>query len=192
LFVYCTFVPAEKSLNTLPSPMRGRCVLLCRAHPLHANHFLIMTSNSFRYATKVWLTSVVVAPFLYFLISGTFDIKKLHIEAAGLGLYTLFAIAFGLLFSIPCWTILIFAVKIINKQNVSLTSKKVIIILIGVVLTYLLFYLLFFKDRIDSEQLSFNMRLATAYCLTNIIGMTFYKLEPDLKGQKSSTQHVHL
>jgi len=27
LFVYCTFVPAEKSLNAQPSPMRGRCLL---------------------------------------------------------------------------------------------------------------------------------------------------------------------
>jgi len=147
-----------------------------------------MTSNSFKYATKIWLTSVVIAPFSYFLISGTFDVKKLHNEAAGLGLYTLFAVVFGLLFSLPCWLILVFAVKLINTRNISLIGKKIILILIAIVLTYLLFYLLFFKDRIDSDQLSLNMKLATVYCFTNVIGMTFYKLSPDFKVSKSITQ----
>ena len=138
-----------------------------------------MTSNSFRFATKVWLTSVVLSPFLFFVISGTIDVKKLHIEAAGLGLFLFFSFVFGLLFSLPCWTILIFAVKFINKKLTTTIKKKILIIAIGILLTYLLFYFIFFKDRTDNEQLGFNMRLAMAYCLTIIGGILIFKLRPD-------------
>jgi hypothetical protein len=34
LFVYCTFVPAENSLNAQPSPIRKRCAHAFRQHTL--------------------------------------------------------------------------------------------------------------------------------------------------------------
>ena len=162
-------------------------------HYALSNKTLTVVSNSFRFATKVWLTSVFLSPFVFFLISGTIDTKKLNMEAAGLDLFLFFSLIFGLIFSLPCWTLLIFAVKFINRQYLTLTKKKALTIVTGIVLTYSLFYLPFFKDRTDSGQLASNMRLATAYCLTIVGGMIFYKLEPDEKrDKKGSTQQVHL
>jgi hypothetical protein len=137
-----------------------------------------IVSNSFRFATSVWLTSVVLSPFMFFLLSGTMDPEKLHIEFLGLKLFIEYSLYFGPLFSLPCWTLFFFAVKLINKQSISLTKKKVLISLIGVVLTYLLFYFLFFNDSLV-QRLGFDMRLPTAYSLTILIGTVLYNLKTD-------------
>jgi len=103
------------------------------------------------------------------------DVKKLQIEAAGLNLFILVALVFGFIFSLPCWIILIFAVRFISGQNMTPTRKKIFIIMIGVVLTFSLFYVVYFNDNFNK----FNIRLASAYCLTIIAGIIFYKLVPD-------------
>jgi hypothetical protein len=45
------------------------------------------------------------------------------------------------------------------------------------ILTYLPFYLIFFKD--DLEQQLSNFKFATAYCLTIVTGIIVYRLLPD-------------
>lgn len=146
-----------------------------------------MTSHSFKYATKVWLTSVLISPLVYFLISRTLDLRKLQIEAVGLEGFILFSIIAGLLFSLPSWTVFFFVVKFINKQPNSIIVKKTIIGLTGILLTFIPFYLVFFKDNFE-PQLNFHLKLLTSYSLTIIIGILIYQLRPDISTADTITK----
>jgi hypothetical protein len=137
-----------------------------------------MGSNSFRFVTNVWLTSIILSPVIFMLMFETFDMKDFD-DLMNSGIYLFFFFVFGLLFSSPCWLLLFLFVTVINRQNITLTQKKILVIVVGCLLTYLLFFLLFFDDRTDTDQLIFNVRLASIYCLIISAGITFYKLNPD-------------
>ncbi len=130
-----------------------------------------MLSNSFFFATKVWLTSVILSPLVFF----TFYFHN-DLNLSVLAFYTPSAIVSGLLFSLPCWIISIFVIWFINTRVQSLPKKKMLIILTGIVLTNGLFYLLF---KLFNDEL-FSLYLATPYNLTIILGVIFYKLRSDL------------
>jgi hypothetical protein len=136
-----------------------------------------MTSNSFQFATKVWLTSVFASPSMFLLLNWIVYSQKQSFEALGTGNFFLFSIAFGLVFSLPSWLVFILGVKYLNRLPVTTFKKKAFITIVAIFLTYLPFYLIFFKD--DLEQQLSNFKFATAYCLTIIIGIFVYKLTPD-------------
>ena len=60
LFVYCTFVPAEKSLNAQPSPMRGRWAQYRKVHysagfdKIHYSGLTIIRRLFFRQTIFAW------------------------------------------------------------------------------------------------------------------------------------------
>ncbi len=137
-----------------------------------------MTSNSFRYATKIWLTSAILSPFMFFLISGTIDAQRLSISFIGIRDFVIFSIILGILFSIPNWLLFFFAIKFINKQTHRLHTKKLFISLIGTMLTLLLFYFMFLKNGLGS-QFDNHLKQFIAYSLTIILGTIIYRLRPD-------------
>ena len=144
-----------------------------------------MTSNSFRYATKIWLTSAILSPFMYFLISGTIDAQRLSISFIGIRDFVIFSIILGILFSIPNWLLFFFAIKFINKQTHSQYTKKLFISLIGTMLTLTLFYLMFFKNDLES-QFDNHLKQFIAYSLTIILGTIIYRLRPDTTTEKNT------
>ena len=144
-----------------------------------------MTSNSFRYATKIWLTSAILSPFMYFLVSGTIDAQRLSISYIGIKDFVLFSIILGILFSIPNWLLFFFAIKFINKQTHSHYIKKLFISLIGATLTLILFYFMFFKNDLKA-QFDNHLKQFIAYSLTIILGTIIYKLRPDSKTETNA------
>ena len=136
-----------------------------------------MVSNSFRFATKVWLTSVFASPLVFLLLNWIAYSPRQSFDALGISNFFLFSIVFGLVFSLPSWTVFIFCVKYLNRLSVPSFKKKAFIIIAAIILTYLPFYLIFYKD--DIEQQISNFKFATAYCLTIVIGILVYKLLPD-------------
>jgi hypothetical protein len=139
-----------------------------------------MTTNSFRYATKVWLTSVLFSPFVFLLINGTLNTEKLKLKAVGLNGFIFLSLLIGFLISIPNWITFFFLIKFINKQRYSIIIKKTYIILTGFCLTLILFCLTFFRDYFVL-QYDFHSKLFISYSVTIIIGIIIYKLKPDKK-----------
>lgn len=137
-----------------------------------------MISHSFQFALKVWLTSVLFSPFLFFVICGTLDLKELRLEAAGIDGFIIFSLLLGFLLSIPNLIVFGFAVKFINKKVSKYLNKKIFIASTGILLTCMLFYFIFFRDAIK-EQRNFDLRQMIAYSLTIAIGIFIYKLKLD-------------
>ena len=144
-----------------------------------------MIANSFKYATKVWLTSVLLSPFVYLLLCGIFNPKELHMSAIGLDSFIYLSLIIGFLYSIPNWLVFFFLIYLINVQQIIVIHKKIYIGLIGVILTFILFKIAFSKDNFEFFY-SVNIIFFVSYSLTIITGVIIYKLKPDLKKEDSN------
>jgi len=119
------------------------------------------------YSLKIWLTGVFISPVLvklFWLIIG---------ESSGsnaIGALMLF----GGILSIPSVLLLFLSVLILTKQAIEVNSMKLILSLIGVILTYLPIWFLNGREfGLDNFMLNFFI----AYTVTVIAGIWFYKLK---------------
>ena len=122
------------------------------------------------YSTKVWLTSIIVSPFLFafirFLEQGYNDFGKSIEEVVH---FILLIIIVGFLFSIPYWATLMIAVRTIYNADYEEKKNKIIINIIAVGIVVLLFFAV--------HYLSANPRLSIPYILTLTFGIWYFKLE---------------
>ena len=148
-------------------------------------------SNSFYFTIRVWLTSIVVAPSILILIDSLslgmtwkdFLIGRLY--------FILFSIIYGMILSLPSWTILFFVTKIINKQKqLSTWQKKGLLLPIGTVLTIAPFYLLFImmigkhKRRHHSNSgFIIQLQYCLGSCFTDYILMQIQSRDTQVNGQ---------
>ena len=110
-------------------------------------------SNHFKYASNVWLTSAFLTPCFFGLIIALFDGNPMETPMI-IGL----AIIFGVLGSIPNYLIFLFLVWKINTAQLNNSEKKTIINIIGVVLTFALFMLIFHQPNgVDKDGIYFGL-----------------------------------
>lgn len=117
-------------------------------------------SNHFKYTSNVWLTSAILTPIICGLIMGQPD---------ELPFFVVLAIPFGIFFSIPNYLIFLLVVWRINISQLSKIEKKVIINIIGVILTIALFMLVFGEE----EE---GIYMALTYSATLTFGIWFFNL----------------
>ncbi len=121
-------------------------------------------SNHFKYTSNVWLTSAILTPCIFGLIMTLLGEGSMIIGLA---------ITFGILFSIPNYLIFLFLVWKINTTQLPKTEKKIIINIIGVVLTFALFMLIFHQPNgVSKEGIYFSI----AYSLTISFGIWIFDL----------------
>lgn len=126
-------------------------------------------SNHFKYASNVWLTSAFLTPCFFGFIIALFDGGGMETPMI-IGL----AIPFGALFSIPNYLIFLFLVWKINTTQLANIEKKIILNIIGVVLTFALFMLIFHQQNgIDIDGIYFGL----AYSLTISFGVWIFNLD---------------
>jgi hypothetical protein len=129
-----------------------------------------MFPTEFKYATQVWLTSVLIAPFLFFIIpvgtvgTGDFSLK-------GALSYWGLLVMFGGLLSIPSWLALMFFVKMINRMDKSIFNKKLIIQGLCIVLGIVPFFAFFgFRNAAD-------LAISIPYIITLSVGLWYFPLK---------------
>lgn len=126
-------------------------------------------SNHFKYASNVWLTSAILTPCFFGFIIALFEGGSMD-SPMMIGL----AILFGALFSIPNYLLFLFLVWKINTAKLADAEKKIIINIIGVVLTIALFMLIFHQQNgVDKEGIYFGL----AYSSTLSFGIWFFNLD---------------
>ena len=142
-------------------------------------------SNSFQFTTRVWLTSIVSAPALLVTIDSFslgMTIKEFLI---GRLYFILFAIVFGIIFSLPSWTILFLTTKFINRRQLSILQKKLLLLPVAALLTVAPFYILFSADDWNTQKET-SLKFGAYYLATILGGILLYKLRPD-----SNSRQVH-
>ena len=129
-----------------------------------------MFPTEFKYATQVWLTSVLIAPFLFFIIpvgtvgTGDFSLK-------GALSYWGLLVMFGGLLSIPSWLALMFFVKMVNRMDKSIFNKKIIIQGLCMILGIAPFFAFFgFRNAAD-------LAISIPYIITLSVGLWYFPLK---------------
>lgn len=126
-------------------------------------------SNHFKYASNIWLTSATITPCIFGLILAILG------EGRGEGsMIIALAIPFGIILSLPNYLIFLWLIWQINKTKMTPQERKVIINILGVILTFALFMLIFFQiGQIDKEALF----LGLGYSSTITFGVWYFNLE---------------
>jgi hypothetical protein len=135
------------------------------------------------YSTKVWLASVVVSPFLLlFLIGAQEGYKGSLGDVFG---FIFMAMAFGFLFSIPCWLTLMVASRTVYNLEYDEQKFKMIINIIAVVIALILFGL-FTGGFYNTEGFIWSI----PYIITLTIGIWYFKLSPKEIKRPSTIDHL--
>lgn len=120
------------------------------------------------YSLKVWLTSVVAAPFLVLLIG------LLARMADRVGI-VLAMFILGMLFSLPSFLLLSLSCRTLKSMQNKVVIIKAELTVIGVLLTYIPFFIIndyaFLLNRDESSKYFFVL-----YSLLIIFGIWYYKL----------------
>jgi len=136
-----------------------------------------MNTNSVLYSLKVWLTSVVLAPVIYLIISvcqsQNHYLSSFNFISEQVSTYVMFLLAGGLL-SFITWILFIFIIKIITLYFQSVNIIKSIVAISGVLLTFGTFAV-FMPMPINPYNDFFYLILAYGGCIAG--GAYFYKLE---------------
>lgn len=135
------------------------------------------------YVLKVWLTSVFGAPTILLILA------LIRPDLVSIFSIYLFTILIGALFSLPSFLLLYLACKYIIKLINNTISFKLIVALVGVVLSYIPFLVIDnFNFLLNNDMLS--QPLFMSYCLIIVIGIWFYKLEPSNADQSIITDET--
>jgi hypothetical protein len=121
------------------------------------------------YATKVWLSSVLITPFL--ILYSDFKISSLD-NLLSYFIYSCVGIIIGFVLSIPSWILLNWAVSKVKKYTKY--NRKLLIQIIVVGLTLVLFSFFLQKASWNWRQRDFN--LVGVYIITLSFGVWYYKI----------------
>jgi len=131
------------------------------------------------YSLKVWLTSVIVAPLLNVLIMKTlgFHVGEILSIKDGLSAWITTSIV-AMSYSIPSWLLLWLSTYKVSKYETALVTKKFILSLVGVALTCVPVWILFFNVV---AMTGYIVIWSTGYGLPIVAGIWYYKLKPEGK-----------
>ncbi|TWJ03502.1 hypothetical protein JN11_01048 [Mucilaginibacter frigoritolerans] len=122
------------------------------------------------YSLNVWLTSVVAAPLLFLI----FTLPK----NTGIGIEILpFEWLMGGVLSVPSFLLLYLTSNYLVRLRFSILIDKIILSLVGILLTYIPFFLINgYHLILDGDQLS--QPLFICYSCATVICLWFYKFNP--------------
>lgn len=132
------------------------------------------------YSLKVWLTSVLISPIIFILIEITFKTRSFIDVNSVLG-FIAYSIPYGLVLSIPSWLLFFACIYNISKFIRNLLTIRLIVTLVGSVLSLLSFYIIFHRDDDTTGVIPW----ALSYCIIIIAGSWFYAFNANVTESKS-------
>jgi len=149
-----------------------------------------MKNNALQYTFRVWITSILVSPFLFgllLLIRQVVTVTELINDGFRLiGMY-LFLVALQLLFSFVTWLVFLLAVNIVCLIPISKTLTRVVLFCVGILLTVSTFMLLddFIGLMGDRNSL---VNLMYANCAGIGWGVWYYRLNAKATEQNDNEE----
>lgn len=138
-----------------------------------------MTSNTFSYSLKVWLTSVVSAPLLFIFIEifrGKLNLRGPGILIGYIVNTWLFDAAFELFFSLATWLVFFLTIMVITRHVHALKLRTAVICLIGILFTIITFRVTLLQDGFFNDNNNYlGLMVCNCFCIG--AGSLFYKLK---------------
>jgi len=138
-----------------------------------------MTSNTFLYSLRVWLTSVVSAPILFILIE--ICRGKLRWPTPGVAIGSvldmwLFYVAFELFFSLATWLLFYLVITVLCRHIFRPRIRTTIICITGILFTIITFRVTLLQDGFFNDNNNY-LGLMICNCLCIGAGSLLYKLK---------------
>jgi|SRR5688572_30265657 len=111
--------------------------------------------NVIDFSIKVWMTVIFIAPLAFNILNSSFLFD----------LY-FFAVAFGILFSLPAMILFLVFTYFIDQLTIRTILKKLLLVCLGLITTYITFH-----------YLNFHSVIVYAYCTTLTVAIFIFKLE---------------
>lgn len=138
-----------------------------------------MTSNTFSYSLRVWLTSVINAPILFIFIE--IFRGKLNLQGPGILIgYVvntwLFDAAFELFFSLATWLAFYLTIVLIIKHIHTIKLRMAVISAIGILFTIITFRVTLLQDGFFNDNNNYlGLMVCNCFCIG--AGSLLYKLK---------------
>jgi hypothetical protein len=126
---------------------------------------------AFSFSIRVWLTSIILSPVIFFF--WTTDFTEYFSLPNFFGFYVL-SILYGVVLSLPSYGCLLLLVLYLSGKKWKVGMKKGMLVLWVTILTIFPFYIVFAKD--DPITLPSIIKFFVCYLITIIVGTLFYKL----------------
>ncbi|MDO3641602.1 hypothetical protein [Mucilaginibacter sp. L3T2-6] len=137
-----------------------------------------MTSNTFLYSLRVWLTSVVTAPILFILIEicrGRLSWQTPEVTIGSVINIWLFYAAFELFFSLATWFLFYIVITILARHILRPHLRMTIIFITGVLFTIVTFRVTLLQDGFFNDNNNYlGLMICNCFCIG--AGSLLYKL----------------
>lgn len=125
------------------------------------------------YSLKVWATSLAFGPIVYYVLR---LIGEPYMRGHGGGVLRFIGSVFlySFIFSLPCFVFLTISVAVVNYLDITMPARKLILTVIGILLTLLPFFFL----EAGGHWGQWAIRYAESYGSLIVTCIWIYKLEP--------------
>jgi hypothetical protein len=129
-----------------------------------------------KFSLRVWLTTLVVSPLLFLLISMIRNIRKYDEHLMIAGVHIIVGITIGLIITSPFFLFFTAVVYFLNKYITSILFRKLLLGIVGVGLTYLAVYFILYRNEVE-EYLDLKVRVYLSYFVIVIGSIIYYQLD---------------
>jgi len=130
-----------------------------------------MFKHALIYSLKIWLSSVVVAPILYYV--WTYNYSETFAAGNFFGFWAL-SIIYGLILSLPCYALFMLASFYLRSKGSRVLGKKIGLGLWAALLIIALTYVIFGHD--DKVFLESTIKLAACHILSVASAIIYLRL----------------
>ncbi len=144
----------------------------------------LLKYNTIKYSLKIWLTSVLVSPLLFFVIilckEGIYNSDLLHSISSDLLVYMLFVTA-EILLSYGSWLTFLAAVSVLIVLPVKQALRKRLTHLTALLLTIVPFWAILYPGG-SFLEIDYYIYFMLCSCVCTCDAVRYYKLKPILTG----------
>jgi hypothetical protein len=130
-----------------------------------------MRKKALIYSLKVWGVSIIVSPVVYYAWTKNYSEA---FEPGNFFGFWAFSLIYGLVLSLPCYILFLFANYYVGSRNWSDLGKKMGLGVWGTLLILALIYLIFGHD--DNIFLPSTIKMAVSYILSANFALIFFAL----------------
>ncbi len=144
---------------------------------------------NFGYLGKVWLLTILIPPFLIFLIIGNYHSAKFE-EIVGLSPLIFFMVVCGLVLSFPSFLLIWLVFRWLMNTTINIRKKKMILGIVGVCFVWITFYIF---DPYLLKAANFWVYLwPLCYSLTLVTAVFLFNPSSSISSQDSNTSSQSL
>jgi hypothetical protein len=128
------------------------------------------------FSLKVWLTTIVIAPFIFGIIQVSTDTEIYRLTDVLVGLF--YCVPAGIVLCLPLWSLFWLFTTLINKMNSKIIVKKIALSIVMILLIMLTFCIINSHALFSPDYWPSVLPMVFSYLGVGILCVWCYPLKP--------------